>query len=120
MTEAELKAVPTVRQAALRTMVEELLMRVAPDRLTPDNRETAICLLERDLGELLGVVQELAESLECTSQVNLWSGSFCTVVDPEWFSRFKQVTLHFTGLEVLREVPISVARPEKRTLQVVG
>ncbi len=94
----------TNSKAASLATADEIFMRCAPALLTPQNRHLAQEVIERDKGELLEVLELLAEGVENQSKININTGMLACFVDPEFFPKFKRVMARHAERSVLEGV----------------
>lgn len=104
-------------EAMARKTADEIFMRCAPALLKEPVRSVAAEVVARDVAPLLELLGMLADGLEGYSQINMRTGMLATIVQPEFFGKYKRVMAEWADRAVLSGV---LAETQKLTKETVN
>ena len=93
-------------EAMARKTADEIFMRCAPSLLKEPVRELAAEVVARDVAPLLELLGMIADGLEGHSQINVRTGMFATIMDPEFFAKYRRIMATWANREVLGGVKL--------------
>lgn len=91
-------------KAASLACADEIFMRCAPAAIHGTQRHVAAAVIQQDKADAVALLVELAEALDGNAELNMHTGEFCTLVNPDFFLRLRRAVARHDGRDVLTQV----------------